>query len=193
MSYRLTKWDRESIQKRAIEAAFKERTEALAKDEDRLGRRAYEHLFTTAERKAAKALPDNWLRRDACLRFNVDGLSVLLTLSDGGVPVPYRGKGSQSGGYSCSPLGAIQNGPLADEIKAHLKALEDLKQDRDRAKHALWAVLQSVSTLKGLQTAWPEGEPFWSALASRANEPNVPAPRIEELNAMLGLPLREAA
>jgi hypothetical protein len=182
---RLTNYDREQICNAALNGAFKPRFEALALAEHDLAIAGYESVFPADVRKQAGKMPKGWLRLDACLSFNVGGFDMRLNVRGDGVPVPY------DGGY-CRRLGTI-TGDLADKIHAHFADVDKLKAERDTAKRALTAMLQSCSTLKRLQEEWPEGEPYWSALAAKANVPGLPAPRVQEINAMLGLTAAEAA
>jgi hypothetical protein len=182
----MTSYAREQIRNAAIEHTFAPRYLAHKQEEDALARQAYAAVISPSEIKAAKSLPENWFRLDACLRFNANGFDITLHTIGEGLPVPYRAKGSDYGGH-CARLGVIQPGELADAIKAHADAGEALKADRNNAKRALTALLESVTTLKALQAAWPEGEPFWSALAAKSNTPGLPAPLVADLNAMLGL------
>lgn len=184
-SVRLTNMDRDNIVSAALTSAFKERSAALKVAADKLGRACYEAVFKPAERRAAAAMPKGWLQMDACLRFNVGGLDVVLNLLGEGLPVP-----AGSGRY-CQRLGAISEPDLVSAVQSHLADVERLKEDRAKAKSSLKALLYSVSTLKALRELWPEGEPFLAGLSNKAGAPGLPAPQISELNAMLGL--KEAA
>lgn len=184
MSKRLTNWDREQICNAAISAAFTPRFAAQKEAESALATEAYETVFPADVRKQAARMPKGWLHLDNCLRFNVNGMDLHLDVIGDGLPVPYDR-------VYCSRLGTI-TGDLADRIIAHFGAKDELKAERDRAKRSLMALLQTCSTLKKLQQEWPEGEPFWSALAAKEREPGLPAPLVNDINKMLGLPTREA-
>lgn len=180
-SVRLTNMDRDRVIDAAISASFAKRTEEQNAASDRLGRACYEAVFKAAERKAAAAMPEGWLRLDACLRFNVGGLNVVLHLLGDGVPVP-GGRG-----HSCHRLGAISDTDLVTAVQDHLSEVETLESDERKARKSLRALLYSVNTLKALRELWPEGAPFFSHLEMRTGATNLPAPQITELNAMLGL------
>lgn len=187
MSDRLTKSMRESIANAAVDASMKARIAEFKRAEDALAREAYGAVYSKEELRAAKKLPAHWLRRDACLRFNVGGQTHQLQLADkDGLPVPYRRKDSDQGGYSCSTLGVIQPGDLCDRIRAHANAKEKLKAEADSALNVTKQMLWSISTLEKLRQQWPEGAPFY---ARYEGGPTVmlPAVRTEEVNALLGL------
>lgn len=186
-SIRLTNYDRDNVAGAAIAASFKDREATIASEGDRLGRLCYETVFTAAERKAAKAMPKGWLRLDACLHFNVGGMSIRFDLLDDGVPVPATNRG-----YCSSRLGSISDPDVVGAVTKHASDVETLKKDREKARSSLKGLLYSVTTLKALRDIWPEGELFFVGLTSKAGAPGLPAPQITELNAMLGLQ-KEAA
>lgn len=183
---KLTNWIREGIAKRAVAASFDPRNQMLLAAEDALAREAYTVAFTKQELAAVAKIPANWVRLDACLRFNVAGLTITLDLIGEGLPVPYKVKGSEYGGWGCKPLVAIPHGDLADRVQAHANDKEDYKRQRRDALAKVEALLGSVSTLKQLADIWPEGAPFYSVLSERPVLP--PAIRVDEINAALGLP-----
>lgn len=184
-SIRLTNMDRDSIVADAIEASFQARVTALDAAEDALARRCYEAVFPEKVRKQAAALPKGWLRLDKCLRFNVLGLSAELHVSGDGLPVPFGSRGY------CQRLGSIADETLAASVRSHLDEVEAMKADRSKAKGAVNALVHSVTTVKALREIWPEGEPFYGKIGPKDGA-RLPAPRVVELNAMLGLPAKAA-
>lgn len=180
-SIRLTNMDRDLIIADAVETSFKARREAHKAAEDALARRCYEAVFPEKVRKQAMAMPKGWLHLDACLRFNVAGLDAVLNVDGDGLPVP-----SQARKY-CQRLGSIADEALASEVRVHLDATEALRNEERKALSTVKALLYSVTTVKALREVWPEGEPFYGKLAPKDGGSRLPAPRIVELNAMLGL------
>lgn len=184
---KLTKWNRESIASRAVAHTYDPRKVALAKAEDALAREAYAFLFPKAETNLVAAVPENWIRRDTCLRLNAGGERITLVLIGDGLPVPYRPKGGDGDyGYSCNQLGTIPHGDLCDRIQAHARAVEALKEQRRDALRKVTTMLESVTTTSKLKEIWPEGEQFYSYLEP-APGPAVPAVRVDEINTLLGL------
>lgn len=186
-SFRLTTSYRDSIVHYAIEGAFAERDKALAEREHALARRCYDAVIPAAEQRLAAKMPEHWLRRDACLRFNVGGLTVDLRTADGGLPVPYRPKGEKYGGYSCNRLGAVSDPDIVQDVNAYLADVEALKKTRAEAKAALRGMLAGVNTIKVLAELWPEGRPYYERYMVERPAPNLPAPQIAAVNALLGL------
>ena len=175
---RLTNYTREAISSAAIKAAFTPRENDFSADEDALAREAYAAVYPADEVKKAMALPDNWLRRDPCLHFNVNGLRIELCTTDNHLPVPYRAKSGEQG--------SIPEGDLAERITAHAMAKEALRDEKRSARAKLNAMLSSISTVKKLQEVWPEGAQFYAKFAEKpAALP--PAIRVEDVNAALGL------
>lgn len=185
-SIRLTNMDRDSIISDAIKTSFRPRSEEIKRAEDALARRCYETVFPEKVRKQAAAMPKGWLALDNCLRFNVLGLDARLDVVGEGLPVPNRARGY------CERLGSISDDALAAEVRTHLDAVEKLKADRRKATDTLKALIYSVTTVKALRDVWPEGEPFFGKLSPKDSGKRLPAPRVVELNAMLGL-VAEAA
>lgn len=183
---RLTNDVRDAITLRAVTESFAARDEAIKQAEDQLAREAYALLFSEAETKAVAKVPENWFRRDQCLRFNAGGYSVRLSLIGEGLPVPYRAAGSDDGGYYCHTLGSIPAGDLCDRIQAHATAVEALKRERGTAHRSVRTMLSGVTTIKQLRAAWPEGEPFFKPYED-APAAALPAVRVDEVNALLGL------
>ena len=184
---RLTNDMRETIRHAALEFAFAPRAEALKAQEDALARKAYAVVFPADELKAVAKVPSNWFRNDSCLRFNVAGRAIRLQTTDDGLPVPYRMKDEEEGRWSChQSLGTIHAGDLADEIQANADAKEELKTQCYAASAQTKSLLFSVTTIKRLREAWPEGEAFYAPL-EEGNPSSLPALRTDELNAMLGL------
>lgn len=185
---RLTRHTRDAIAYAAINFAFDPKEEALRQAEDKLAREAYAEVFPKKETDLIANVPENWFRIDACLKFNVGGQTIVLRTIDSGLPVPYRRKGSDYGGYHCQSLGTIQPGDLCDRIQEHAQTKEKLKEERERARSQIKAMLTSVTTVKKLAEAWPEGEQFYSKYLKR-EAPQVPTIRVDEINTMLGLPV----
>ncbi|MCE3590053.1 hypothetical protein LXJ59_26030, partial [Escherichia coli] len=144
-------------------------------------------IYPEAELKKVNALPDNWFRPDACLQFNVGGLTIRLNIIGKGLPVSYRAKGEQTGGfYGCRTLGVIPHGDLCDRIQAHATAYEKYKGERAAALKACTVMLSRVTTTVKLAEAWPEGEQFFKKFH---DEPKAALPmvRVDEVNSLLGL------
>lgn len=183
---RLTNDVRDGIAYTAISQSFATRVAAFDAAEDALAKEAYNSLFPVAEQKLVAKVPTNWFRLDACLRFNVGGQRIELTVAGDGLPVPYKPRGSTDRGYHCNTLGAIPAGDLCDRIQAHAMAKDNFRTERRQAETAVKAMLNSVTTIGKLKEVWPEGAPFYAQIES-ATVISLPAIRASEVNAMLGL------
>lgn len=183
---RLTKDLRTTIASAAVAHSFDPRAETLKVAEDALAREAYAFVIPAAEVKAAEAMPSNWYRRDPCLRFNVGGYTLRLQMIGDGVPVPYQAKGEAHGGYHCGSLGSIPAGDLCDRIREHAQNVEALKGERRTAFRAVFNMLDGVTTLKRLAEVWPDGEQFYKQYGATPAA-GLPAVRVDEINAMLGI------
>lgn len=183
---RLTNDVRDGIAYTAITQSFAARVAAFDAAEDALAREAYNSLFPAAEQKLVAKVPENWFRLDACLRFNVGGQRIDISVSGEGLPVPYKQRGTTGGGYHCNQLGVIPLGDLCDRIQEHAAAKERFKEERRAAERAVKAMLNSVTTISKLKKVWPEGAPFYAQIEG-ATVVSLPAIRATEVNAMLGL------
>jgi len=185
---KLTKYSREAIARRAVAHAFDPRQAELAKTEGALAREAYSTLFPSTELALVAAVPSNWVRLDACLQFNVGGQSIRLNVEGEGLPVPYRMKGSEYGSYGCHQLGVIEHGDLCDRIQAHAQLVDAVKNERRAALRATENMLEAVTTTGKLKEVWPQGEQFYAEYDDRPAV-SLPAVRVDEINALLGLAL----
>lgn len=180
VSYRLTNMDRSDIVERAMAFTFSKMEQDLKSLEGTLARAAYESVFPATIRKQAYVMPDGWLRRDGCLRFNVVGMDIRLNLEEGKeVPVPYNRQG-------CGRIGTIEAGELADKIQDFLARNEKLKKERHQLRHSLSAMLGQVNTLRALAAAWPQGQSFYECL-NKEPAIRLPALQVSEINKMIGL------
>lgn len=146
----------------------------------------YNIAFTEKDRKKAAELKEGWLREDRCLNFNAGGYSLTFEVNDP-VRVPYRTPYGR--GYSCNTLASIQDQDLMKRMQQWAQEVEKLRQEKRDAYRATLLLVGKFSTVKALKEAWPEGYEFYKKYdVAQTNRPQLPALRIEEVNAMLGLP-----
>lgn len=174
---RLTVTTRERIAEAAVAFTFDPKKKVLDEIEAALAHEAHATVFSKAELDKAGKAPAGWIRRDTRLRFNVGGMTIDLNTSQAGLPVPYN---------SPMRVGSIEPGELCDRIQGHAKERDGLRIARKDAATKLTAMLASVTTVKKLREVWPEGEQFYAKYEA-APAPSVPAIRVEEINAILGL------
>lgn len=174
---KLNKLIREAILKDCIKKQFSQRQEDRKKSENSLAMDLYKNVFDEKILRAVKKIPKDWLRQDSCLRFNCGGYSLRLNV-DKAVPVPYSN--------GCGVLGSI-TGDLATSAIKHAEESDKLKEEIRSAYLALETLLDSVSTIKQLSEAWPEGKQFYAGFLEAKGKSNVPALQVSELNKKLGL------
>jgi hypothetical protein len=181
---KLTKYTRECIAKAATAFAFDAKQAALQIEQSELAALAHAAVFDAKELAAVAKTPDNWIRRDTCLRFNVAGVTAVLCAQGEGFPVPYRI--GDHAAYGCKRLGTIEAGELADRILAYMKAEEETRTARAIAYRQVLQMLNGVTSIKRLEETWPEGAPFYEKYRNKPAA-QVPAVRVDEINALLGI------
>ena len=165
------------------DAHAKDREEEALREND-LAVECWEHVFPKYVRDAALLMPEDWFRRDDCLRFNAGGWTALLSHSKG-LPVPYRS--------GCGILGSL-TGELADRVRAFVVERDNKKAERAKALRDLTAAILAARTYKQLAVAWPEGLPYFKDyLPKKKGEPSTAiAVPFAKINEVLGLPAKEA-
>lgn len=174
---KLTQASRERINKRAVLAAFSERRDEFRAQEHSLGMDAYRACFPAEQLSLAASLPDGWVRRDACLRFNAEGWSAELCV-DPPVPVPHS--------PYCRPLGSL-TGELAERVKAHMQAKEQVREAARKTEAEMTGFLSQFRSFKEMREAWPEGAALYDDLDVERTATGVPAVRVAEINKLLNL------
>ncbi len=182
---RLTNELRDTIIRSMIIQVTERDCKHIKRQEHLIGMAAYAKVYSKADRDAAAALPDGWVKTDGCLRFNIAGMDMRFNVD---TPVPVKSAGSSY----CHRLGDIAD----EKIKTKALALHGMKDDlRTRgAKIEAQAksVLYSVSTYKQLEETWPEGKKFYSQFKPRKPEAALPAVRVASLNETLGIKAKAA-
>lgn len=180
---KLTKYIREDIAKSAL-SVFKEREEALRQREHDLGMEGYYAAFTPEDRAKALDLKEGWLREDGCLRFNAGGYNLTFTVNTP-VRVPYSTP--YGCGYSCNVLASIHDEDLVRRMQEFAQEKEKFLEEKKAAYRATLLLVEKFSTVKALKEAWPEGYEFYKSYDGSPVRAKLPAIRVDEINAMLGL------
>lgn len=168
----------QDIASRAIQKKYKPLLAAIREQEQALAEETYNHLFGEELRAVANSLPDNWVRKCSCLKFNVNGWSLVLNIGRN-VAVPMTSY--------CSTLGSIVGGP-EKRLQAYAMAIEDLRlQERDDFVK-LKAFLSSFKSIRQMGALWPEGAEFYNSFLAAAQKENLPANLTKDINAMLNIP-----
>lgn len=179
---RLSKELRRTIAQRATAQANEKERKELEERSHEIGMRGYETIFDQEVRAMAAWMPAGWVSKDLCLRFNANGWDVKFTVKEA-VPVP------SSSGFGCHMLGSVA-GDLGTEMQKLATDIKTFKEEGDSAYRKVLAMLNQFVTFKQLRENWPEGHQFYKDLDAD-DVAKVPAVRIAEINALLGLPREE--
>lgn len=202
MATRLTTWIREQITKDVVRHRFADAALELVKDRAALAVDVYNDVYSEAERKKMAALPSGWLGedRDITVQFG-DGRGyeklsfsgavygeVSTVLKDSIEPVDLLVQHRHERG--CAKVYELTH-PFAlrrDDLRARDK---DMSEAIRTARRQVEAAVQKATTLNRLIELWPEIEPFASKYEDKPK--HLPALPTSELNALLDLPVSEAA
>lgn len=200
---RLTNEMRLEIAKKAMADTRAKTAAELRERQDRLARAGHAKLFDAKLVKEVMKLPKEWRRMDGCLKFNADGWQVQFNLldprdhtklnyeeranKDWQLPVPLGHSSSQ---YSCNPLGSI-TGELATEMQKCATDIKTFKENGDEGTKMVKQMLGMVNTIKRLKEVWPEGIEFYQEYD--VPETQLPAVRMDEINALLGITAKAPA
>jgi len=122
---------------------------------------------------------DNWRGTKVTWRVGASGYSIVLHVKD---PLP------SVHGRASAKYFVVKPGTLADAIQQWQQDCTEWVAEKRTMQTKVNAVLNSVTTFNSLQKTWPGGERFYKHLPVDFPFRNqVPAVRVEELNAALGL------
>lgn len=175
----LTNHIRDEIIADVVTKTFAKEEAKIKKNEHQIGMAAYAKTYSASERKLADQLSAGWVSKDSRLRFNIGGMDMRFTVNE---HVSVKG----SSGY-CHRLGDIADDKIKQDALDLHGAKEKLREDVGRLRAQLKSVLYAVNTYKRLKDTWPEGEKFYIKYAPKGDQSLLPAIRVNELNAALGL------
>ena len=185
---KLRQYERKEICQKAIRHAYDEKITAHRDLQSVMFMKGWEALTPVEDRKLLAKVPTKYLRTSSTLVLNIDGMRIWL-----------ENRNPKTNLRESVVLANDHNeglkGPVADEILAWYKKLDEVQKERDSIQRKLMALLESVTTLGKLQEVWPEGEQFYLYLiGTQATEvrSGLPAPLLTELNEKLGLNLPKA-
>lgn len=159
----------------------------------RLAEQLYHRKYNVHAQVAMNALGDGWLPEDTSFRVQLGGAYWEADFNYCGVrgvrgsdlpeTARYRFLARDVNGNRC--LLALEAGdPLTIEYECIVARHMEHDARREEASSKINAVLASVTTTARLLEVWPEIAPF---LPGPPSVHNLPAPRVDELNLMLGL------
>jgi hypothetical protein len=184
MTIKLSDYKRGKIRAAILDGRFKKADESHLADMQQLGRKVYYQAFSVSDRRKMRSLPDGWLPKvkEFGARLGTDDVFFEYA-EDGAVPVPFE----KYDRYGAPVILAL---PPEDALSQIWKGIQSRKRARDEEENNLTreinAVLYSATTAKKLVETWPE---IASIVEGVCETPtiNLPAPRVDALNQMLGL------
>lgn len=199
---KLTTYIRENLAKDLLKHRFGDAAAALVADRAAFALKVYNDLYSEAERKKMAALPDGWLGKSS---------SITVQFGEGSGYGQIEFSGSVYGDVHAvmkAPVNAVyrlvayhhlrgcakvyeRTHGFSDEYDALRERQEDLATQISQARRQTEAALTKATTLKRLVEIWPEIEPFVEKYADKPKP--LPALPTNELNALLDLPVSEAA
>jgi hypothetical protein len=202
-SIRLTNEIREEITTAMLRHRFSTELSALVADRAEFALAVYSDLYKPADRKRIADLPDGWLPTDTAIKYHA-GTSYETTPFNGrfygslnsslpvtkdaakSVSMPFASKHHRTcvATYEATHKLAIRHA----ELQARFK---DISDRHGTAESQVKAALSRASTTGRLIELWPEVAPFCKSYEAAA--PALPTIRTAALNAMLDLPVSEAA
>lgn len=180
MSTRLTNELRNRIRQAVLEHRFGADEAAIEADKKKLGRLAYDTLYTPQEQEFMRGLPEGMLPTQFYDSFHFAGQ--WCTLHFGGEALPFHYQH-----YQCAPKFAADSPvtQLFEDIEARKRKLREAK---DAAAAKVNGILSEATTVKKLLEIWSEVEPFLPPANTPVYLPAVPR---AEVNALLGLPTKK--
>ncbi len=175
---------REDIINDVIKKTFDKEYADLKKQEHKIGMAAYNKLYPAKDRETANALPEGWIKKDKCLRFNIAGMDMIFNVNEA-VAI------KRSLEHGCYRLGNVADEKIKQDALDLHNDKETVNQKREKLRGQLKSVLYAVNTYKRLSETWPEGNKFYVKYAPKGDNSLLPAIRVNELNESLGLKSKE--
>jgi hypothetical protein len=182
---RISRMSAELIAQVACCALFADEQKRNDDTEVALAMECYENVFTKAELEWTKTATEGWLPEDECLRFNVNGWDVRLSVYKA-VPVPAKFRNG------CMSLGVV-GGELAVRVRDFVLKRDGYREKRARARRDLENTIISAGTFKRLAEMWPEGRPYYESYLVTKSPGTALSTPFAALNEVLGLKKEDAA
>lgn len=179
-SQRLTNALREQILDSVVTSLFRERKAALVASDDKLAEKLLAWYVEPKNAALMRQLPGEYFHSVSCIRYEAPAVS---------------GRNSDYGAISSSVTlrvpAVLQHGRIElpsshgmwKEIRASDAEAESINNDTRALREKVNGLLNGVTTVKALLTAWPEVEEYLPKFEQATT--NLPAVRAEELNSMI--------
>lgn len=181
---RINTYMKETVVRRLMNHAFEERKKALQAEWYALGDAVYKDLYPEEVLTKMKAMPAEFLPMDDDVRVSFGGDFTRVYFGENRL-LSYGHLSNAARVYDSKH-------PLSVRHDAYHKAKDQLTEEERKAESSAKAILDSVTTLKKLIETWPEVEPFVEDFKQTATGRYLPALPVQDLNARLGLPKKEA-
>jgi hypothetical protein len=199
---KLTTYIRENLSKDLLKHRFGDAAASLVADRAAFALKVYNDIYSEADRKKMAALPEGWLGKDS---------DITVQFGDGRGYGKLEFSGSVYGDVHAvlkEPVDTVYRLVIHQHLRGCAKAYErthefaaeydalrerqkDLSTQISLARRQTEAALTKATTLKRLVDIWPEIEPFVEKYIDKPKP--LPALPTNELNALLDLPVSEAA
>lgn len=180
---RVTNDIRGMISRATITEQFAKRRAEIDKRSDKLACAIHAHVYNKSELTKVAELPEEWVKRGNKFRVNAGGWTIDV-LSKKALPImrDYR-----ADGYSMFTT-LTADTKLCEDFRQFATDVKQLDEDIKKAETALGVVLGSANTFAQLRETWPDGAKFYNPLEPKNENTKLPAIKVAEVNALLGLP-----
>jgi hypothetical protein len=202
-SVRLTKEIREEITAAMLCHRFGRELSKIVKERAAFAQAVYDDLYKAADRKRISDLPEDWLPSSSTIKFRA-GTDYMELPFNGhfygplNASLPEADRAAESGfkpfasKHARTCVAAYDaNHKLAIRFAALQSKFKDVTDRHSAAESQIKVALNKASTTARLIELWPEAAPFCKAYEAAA--PSLPSIPTGALNAMLDLPVSEAA
>lgn len=175
---------RRQILTNLLNARFAQQEAALQQELDALGEKIYDVAFDTLEQVKMASLPHHYLPTVKYIKArlgNTDHEFTLLTPRR--VPFVNLHHSDHAGHVIVLPDGH----PLAKVFLDNRNIYQRIQDEKQELKKEIYAVLLSVTTSNKLVATWPEIRAVVESVCNTTSTANLPAPRVDHLNKVLGL------
>lgn len=184
MSVKLSTHHRNNIRKTLLLDKFAARREANKKRLQEIAERIYRQVFPEHLEAKLNEVPETWLPRVNQICFRVCAEHHMVDL-DRWVRVPYEKLWNS--GHTVCLVNLLPPDPIALAYVEYRDEKMRLEKEESKVSDEINAVLYSVTTANKLMQVWPEIKPLVERICGAPQTVNLPAPRVDHLNQLLGL------
>src|SRR5579859_3840555 len=154
MSERLNHYKRDAIVSLALASKFDTPRDLLVDEEHNLALDCYHAAFSNEELKTVASLKPYWFYQTTAFGVNFGYKQIRLNFKKQ-LPIPYGSYGNYT---------VITNRSLIERFETLENNKKEYRDKRNLTEQHLRALLNSVTTLKSLSEAWPEGKKFYAEM-----------------------------